>query len=136
MSEKAHWRQPDKKRAGVLLLIAASVLVVLGVFRHLEEIEALSGDEGTVTRTGIKAVGRALEAQEWRLYDLLHQNGRLAPVDEEIVVLGIDEASMDIQSTSEPEEIEQSRALQLMVGWPWSREVFSTGFSPPARRPW
>ena len=125
MSQKAHWRQPDKKRAGVLLLIAASVLGVLGVFRHLEEFEALSGDERAGTLPVIEAVGRALQAQEWRLYDLLHKNGRLAPVDEDIVVLGIDEASMDIQSSSEPEEIAKSRALQLMVGWPWSREVYA-----------
>ncbi len=130
MSKPSHWRQPAKTRAGALFLIASVVLVVLGVFRHFDEVEprwsALPEDERAENWKLIKAVGRALEAQEWRLYDFLHQNGRKAQIDPDIVVLGIDDASMDIENSSAlPEEIEKSRALQLMVGWPWSREVYA-----------
>lgn len=134
MSKQAHWRQPAKKRAGVLFLIACCVLVVLGVFRHFEEIEGKlfppqeqdEEQERMKHWTAIRVAGRALEAQEWRVYDLLHRTGHVAAVDPDIVVLGIDDASMDIENSSAlPEEIEKSRALQLMVGWPWSREVYA-----------
>jgi len=134
MSKQTHWRQPATKRAGVLFLIACCVLGSLGVIRHFEEIEAVcfpvqGQDEGLERLrhwTSIRVLGRTLEAQEWRVYDLLHQSGRPAAIDPDIVILGIDDASMDIENSSAlPEEIEKSRALQLMVGWPWSREVYA-----------
>lgn len=134
MSKQAHWRQPAKKRGSVLLLIACMVTGILGMLRHFEEVEgkyfpAQGFDEEQERMkhwTLIRVAGRALETQEWRVYDQLHQRGRAAAIDPDIVVLGIDDASMDIENSSAlPEEIEKSRALQLMVGWPWSREVYA-----------
>ena len=116
-----------------MFLIALGVLSMLGVLRHFEEFEGtyfplrdLEAEKERLTRWKvIRAVGRALEAQEWRVYDQIHKNGRLTAVDPDIIVLGIDEASMTAADTAEPDEIAKSRALQLMAGWPWSREVYA-----------
>ena len=133
MSRHAHWRQSAKKRAGVLFLIALGVLSVLALFRHFEEIEGalLPAPDEEAERerlshwTVIRTICRAVEGQEWRVYDRIHQRSRLAPVDPEIVMLGLDEASMAPDQYAEPEEIAKSRGLQLMGKFPWSREVYA-----------
>ena len=62
---------------------------------------------------------------QWRIEDWIHQHGRQAPVDPDIVVLGIDEASLDLSSAF-PEDIAASPTLQLIEkGWPWPRQVWA-----------
>lgn len=46
--------------------------------------------------------------------------------DTEYVLLGIDEQSLNLDATVDPDEVAGSRALQLMEkGYPWSREVYA-----------
>ncbi len=62
---------------------------------------------------------------QWRIEDWIHQYGRQAPADPDIVILGIDEASLDLSSAF-PEDIEESSTLQLIEkGWPWPRQVWA-----------
>lgn len=62
---------------------------------------------------------------QWRIEDWIHQHGRQAPADPDIVILGIDEASLDLSSAF-PEDIEASPTLQLIEkGWPWPRQVWA-----------
>ncbi len=66
-----------------------------------------------------------VEQTEWHHADNLHLSGRLAHPAEDIVLLGIDDASLTLDSLW-PEEISGSTALQEMQeGWPWSREVWA-----------
>lgn len=62
---------------------------------------------------------------EWRVADHIHQRGRLTETDANIVVLGIDDASLSLESAF-PEDVEASRPLQLIEkGWIWPREVYA-----------
>ena len=128
MSKAASRRLPAKRRARVLSLIAlivASTLTVVHYHRDAERNTEAEEEQGSLTQ-GIQAIDGILDAWEWRNYDKVQLNGVKAQPDPDIVVLGIDDASLDIQNSSAlPEEIEKSRALQLMIGWPWSREVYA-----------
>lgn len=64
---------------------------------------------------------------EWQVYDFMHTFGRKTPGDPDVVVLGIDEASLALEDSSAfPEDIAASRPLQLMDEvFPWSREVYA-----------
>ncbi len=67
----------------------------------------------------------ATQHTEWLIEDWIHQHGRKAVVDPYIVVLGVDEASLDLSSAF-PEDIEASPTLQLIAkGWPWPRQVWA-----------
>jgi len=69
--------------------------------------------------------GAPLRQMEWRLADEIHQRGRLTPTDPQIIVLGIDDASLGLESAF-PEDVEKSRPLQLIQkGWIWPREVYA-----------
>lgn len=69
--------------------------------------------------------GAPLRQMEWRVADQVHQRGRLTPTDPQIVVLGIDDASLGLESAF-PEDVEKSRPLQLIQkGWIWPREVYA-----------
>lgn len=132
MKRPAPWKTPSRKRAAALFFIACGVLFVLGVLRHLDEVLSPHSSEGGEDDrrhgylvTAISRAGAAIEAQEWRVYDQIHLNGRKAAVDPDIMVLGIDDDSLAVRDTAEPEEIERSHALQLMAGFPWSREVYA-----------
>ncbi|HRJ09746.1 MAG TPA: adenylate/guanylate cyclase domain-containing protein [Prosthecobacter sp.] len=62
---------------------------------------------------------------EWRVGDHVHQAGRLTETDADIVVLGIDDASLSLESAF-PEDVQASRPLQLIEkGWIWPREVYA-----------
>ena len=66
-----------------------------------------------------------LRQMEWRIEDQIHQRGKLTPTDPEIVVLGIDDASLSLESAF-PEDVQASRPLQLIEkGWIWPREVYA-----------
>jgi len=66
-----------------------------------------------------------VEQKEWQHADNIHLSGQLAPAAEDIVLLGIDDASLTLDSLW-PEEISDSTALRRMQeGWPWSREVWA-----------
>jgi adenylate cyclase len=70
-------------------------------------------------------VNAFVELAEWEHMDRVHLTGRLAHAEEDIVVLGIDDASLTLDSLW-PEDIAESKALQQMKeGWPWSREVWA-----------
>ena len=61
----------------------------------------------------------------WWVQDQIQLHGTRAPVDPDIVVIGVDEASLDLSSAF-PEDIEESRPLQLIQkGWPWPRQVWA-----------
>ena len=130
MSSNPYWKLPAKKRARVLGLVALVIASILGVTRHFADFfpaqPAMDGSSQTGTiAEKLRALGRSFESWEWSLYDETHLYGKKSPIDPDIVILGIDDASLDIENTALPEEIEQSRALQLMKGWPWSREVYA-----------
>jgi adenylate cyclase len=66
-----------------------------------------------------------IRQMEWRIEDQIHQRGRLTPTDPDIVVLGIDDASLSLESAF-PEDVQASRPLQLIEkGWIWPREVYA-----------
>lgn len=72
--------------------------------------------------------GRPLRLMEWKLYDYLCTSPLAVrtPMDPKVLVVGIDDASMDISNNAFPEDIEQQRALKLMSGvYPWSREIYA-----------
>lgn len=67
----------------------------------------------------------ALDRLQWQIEDFIHLSGRLAPEDPSVVVLGIDDASLNLESAF-PEDIADSEALQLIEnGWIWPRSVYS-----------
>lgn len=98
---------PQAQRLWVLLLIA---VIVAGVLMNARQW-AWSG--------------APLQQMEGRVADHIHQRGRLTPTDPDIVVLGIDDASLGLESAF-PEDVEKSRPLQLIQkGWIWPREVWA-----------
>lgn len=61
----------------------------------------------------------------WWVQDQIHLHGSRAPADPDILVIGVDEASLDLSSAF-PEDIADSPTLQLMQkGWPWPRQVWA-----------
>jgi adenylate cyclase len=124
MSKSSLWKLPAKKRGWVLSLTALVVAFPLAVVHYLGDVR--SEEKTGILNEGILALDGLLDSWEWRNYDRVQLNGVKAPPDPDIVVLGIDDASLDVQNSSAlPEEIENSRPLQLMIGWPWSREVYA-----------
>ena len=66
-----------------------------------------------------------LRKAELYVRDFLAVTGRKAPVDPNLVFLGIDKPSVQLDQLF-PEEISASRELMLMgQGFPWSREVYA-----------
>lgn len=58
------------------------------------------------------------------ILDQFHMIGHKVPEREDVVILGIDDASQKLDGVW-PEEIEESEALMAMQNWPWSRVVWS-----------
>jgi CHASE2 domain-containing sensor protein len=58
-----------------------------------------SSQTGTIADK-LRALGRSFESWEWSLYDETHLNGKKSPIDPDIVILGIDDASLDIENTA------------------------------------
>jgi len=113
-------------------MLAAGVGMVVLVARHADSLMAGGGAAPAAApwhQTVARAVAVPLQRLEWEVYDYLHglDFARLTPADAEVVVLGIDEASLALENSSAfPEDIEGSRPLQLMDRlFPWSREVYA-----------
>lgn len=119
-----------EKRSLVLAMIAIVSGGAVMVARHLDDwTRPASGDAETlpVYRTIAIASSQPFKLLEWKVYDFIHAFGAKTPADPEVVVLGIDEASLQLgDSSAFPEDIEGSRPLQLMnENFPWSREVYA-----------
>lgn len=66
-----------------------------------------------------------LERRERATLDRFHEQGRKTPARPDILVLGIDDASLTLESAW-PEDIAASPALQAMQKqWPWPRRVWA-----------
>lgn len=117
------------KRSWVLAMIAIGIGALVMVARHLDDwTRPLSDEQGQLPgyRALAIAVSQPLKLLEWKVYDFIHTFGAKTPEDPDVVVLGIDEASLDLGSSAFPEDIEASRPLQLMSEvFPWSREVYA-----------
>jgi adenylate cyclase len=112
------------RRSRVLAAIAFAIGSVVLLARHLDDWTRKPGDTASLATV----VAQPLQRLEWWVYDFVHTYGRKTPSDPEVVVLGIDEATLDLENASSafPEDIEASRPLQLMNRlFPWSREVYA-----------
>ncbi|MES2923551.1 MAG: adenylate/guanylate cyclase domain-containing protein [Verrucomicrobiota bacterium] len=120
----------SEKRRLVLALIAIVIGGGVMVARHLNEwTRPPAGDREPLPwyRTLAIASSQPFQLLEWKVYDFIHAFGAKTPADPDVVVLGIDEASLSLENSSAfPEDIEGSRPLQLMSEvFPWSREVYA-----------
>lgn len=96
------------RRTLMLLLLAALPVLVLVVGPLLTE-----------------RVKQPLQTLEWRLQNYVHSHATPAPLNEAVIVLGVDDATLELKSAW-PEDVEESSALQLMKkGWPFSRGVYA-----------
>ncbi|PYL01955.1 MAG: hypothetical protein DME32_07960, partial [Verrucomicrobia bacterium] len=59
--------------------------------------------------------------------DLLRKEGRKTPTHDDLIFLGIDQQSLQLDATIGKEEIAGNRAFELMTErpFPWSREVWA-----------
>jgi len=115
-------------------LVLASIALVIGgavmVARHLDDwTSPAEGDQDPLPTHRALAITMAqpFRLLEWKIYDFMHAFAVKTPEDPDVVVLGIDEASLSLEDSSAfPEDIEESRPLQLMDEvFPWSREVYA-----------
>jgi adenylate cyclase len=112
------------RRARVLAGIAVAIGVAVLWARYWDGWTRERGRGGSWSAV----LAQPLQRLEWWVYDFVHTYGRKTAADPEVVVLGIDEASLDVANASSafPEDIEASRPLQLMNRlFPWSREVYA-----------
>ena len=69
--------------------------------------------------------GQLLRHYDRVLLDTYHKNGRKTPANPDVVVLGVDTASMRLDDLF-PDEIEQIATLKAMkASWPWPRRVWA-----------
>jgi adenylate cyclase len=118
------------KRSLVLAMIAVIIGGGVMVTKHLDEwTRPPPEDPGPPSWYRPLAItsSQPLQLLEWKVYDFIHTFGAKTPEDPDVIVLGIDEASLDLKNSSAyPEDIEGSRPLQLMNEvFPWSREVYA-----------
>jgi adenylate cyclase len=109
----------------IALLIGGAVMAA----RHLDDWThpAVEKDPLPAHRALAITMAQPFRLLEWRIYDFIHAFAAKTPADPDVVVLGIDEASLSLEDSSAfPEDIEASRPLQLMNKvFPWSREVYA-----------
>lgn len=120
----------SEKRSLVLAAIAIAIGSAVMVTRHFDDwTRPVAGDQELLPAHRALAITMAqpFRLLEWRVYDFIHAFGAKTPADPDVVVLGIDEASLSLEDSSAfPEDIEASRPLQLMNQvYPWSREVYA-----------
>jgi adenylate cyclase len=118
-----------QKRGWVLATIAIVIGGGVMTARHLADwTRPLSDKQEQLPTYRALAItaARPLQLVEWKVYDFIHTFGSKTPADPDVVVLGIDAASLDLGNTLFPEDMEGSRPLQLMNEvFPWSREVYA-----------
>jgi hypothetical protein len=119
----------SEKRSLVLAVIAIVIGGAVMLARHLEEWTrpAVEKEPLPAHRALAITMAQPFRLLEWKVYDFMHSFGAKTPADPDVVVLGIDEASLSLEDSSAfPEDIEASRPLQLMNQvFPWSREVYA-----------
>lgn len=131
MSTGRKAQKTSRKRAVVLSGIAAALGGAILAARYGDEITEPEGGDSPrppLHRRFAVALASPLKKLEWSVHDLLHiwPLGRKTPADSDVVVIGIDDASLDIENTAFPEDIQAERSLQLMREvYPWSREVYA-----------
>lgn len=92
---------------------------------YLEQGEEGESVQGTVFTQALRLPAYAVQLLDWKLTDFIHSVGKPAPTHPEVVIVGIDTASMELTNAF-PEDIQASSTLQLMqAGWPWSRAVYA-----------
>jgi adenylate cyclase len=110
----------------IAIVIGGGVMVA----RHLDDWTRPASETREVIpayRAYAIASSRPFQLLEWKVYDFIHAFGKKTPEDPDVMVLGIDEASLSLEDSSAfPEDIAASRPLQLMNEvFPWSREVYA-----------
>ena len=131
MSKRPPRGTTSRKRAVVLTGIAITLGGAILAARYFDDLTRPPDGDGPDPPLGRRfatALASPLQNLEWFVFDKLHiwPPGRKTPADADVVVLGIDDASMDIVNTAFPEDIESERSLQLMREvYPWSREVYA-----------
>ncbi|MBC8002048.1 MAG: adenylate/guanylate cyclase domain-containing protein [Opitutaceae bacterium] len=118
------------KRSLVLAMIAIVIGAAIMTARHLDDWTrqpSASPDRLPIYRKLAITMSQPFQLLEWKVYDFIHAFGKKTPEDPEVIVLGIDEASLSLEDSSAfPEDIAGSRPLQLMNEvFPWSREVYA-----------
>lgn len=117
------------KRSWVLAMIAIGIGGLVMVARHLDDwTRPLSDTQEQLPAYRALAItaSQPFQLLEWKVYDFIHTFGLKTPADPDVVVLGIDEASLDLGNSLFPGDLEGSRPLQLMNEvFPWSREVYA-----------
>ena len=121
----------SRKRAIVLSGMAVAISTAILGARYFDELSEPAGGDlphPPLHRRFAVSLASPLKRLEWYVHDELHTGplGKKTPPDSEVVVIGIDDASLDIENTAFPEDIEAERSLQLMREvYPWSREVYA-----------
>jgi adenylate cyclase len=111
--------------AAIALIVGASTVIARysdDWTRHPDE----NPNSLPLYRKAAITLGQPLRLVECWIYDFVHAFGKKTPQDPDVVVLGIDEASLALENSSAfPEDIAVSRPLQMMNEvFPWSREVY------------
>lgn len=119
-----------QKRSRTLAMIAIVIGGTVMTARHLADWTRPASDgqeQLPAYRELAITASRPFQLLEWKIYDFIHTFGLKTPADPDVVVLGIDAASLDLGNTLFPEDMENSRPLQLMNEvFPWSREVYAS----------
>lgn len=120
------------RRTLMMLLLAAAPALVLTVGQLLRE--RINQPPERRSGTGLARelmdmltdrIAQPLQMLEWRLQNYVHSEATPAPLNEQVIVLGIDDATLQTKSAW-PEDIEGSKPLQLIkLGYPFTREVWA-----------
>ncbi len=128
-------RRPDNARERALLLMAlGAAALVLGMrLSHYSSarLAAWAGGDASLhpalmlSSTVLRMIGDPLQRMEWQFRDFIHRNATPAPARGDVLVLGVDDASLDV-SAAFPEDLAASPTLRLMQqAFPWSRAVYA-----------
>lgn len=125
-------KRPAAARERILLVMAlGAAALVLGMrLSHNISVRlaAKAGDDHPALALAsgfLRMVGDPLQRMEWQFQDFIHRHATPAPMRGDVVVLGVDDASLDVSSAF-PEDLDASPTLRLMKqAFPWSRAVYA-----------
>ena len=107
--------------AMIVLLVGGAYLCGWGADR----LRSSEPGKTSFAEQALRVPGYVLQTLEWKLQNFIHAISNPAPTNPTIVVLGIDEASLEAKSAFD-EDIAASPTLRLIKeGWPWSRAVYA-----------